>query len=148
MTTTTRLPITNATPTDWMQDGLCAQTDPAIFFPEGVGNAITTQVKEAKKVCRRCPVKDACLEWALDTGQSAGVWGGLSEDERAPMRRDLVASRSGVARCVQSQAFIERQLEAKVPVRQVAEELGVSHTSLRRALDMFRSEQAVEVDAA
>lgn len=147
MTTTTRRPITPATSTDWMQDGLCAQTDPALFFPEGVGNAITSQVEQAKKICAGCTVRDACLEWALETGQSAGVWGGLYEDERAPLRRDLVAKRSGVARCVQSQSFIEQRLEDEVPIRKVAEELGVSHTSLRRALDFFRAEQAVEVDA-
>ena len=148
MTTATRHATTAAAPTDWMQDGLCAQTDPAIFFPDGTGNAITSQVKQAKKICTQCPVKAVCLEWAVDTGQSAGVWGGLSEDERAPMRRDRAAKRSGVARCVQSQAFIERRLEDEVPVRKIAEELGVSHTSVRRALDLFRSEQAVEVDAA
>lgn len=148
MTTATRRPTTPATPIDWMQDGLCAQTDPALFFPDGTGNAITSQVKQAKKICAQCPVKDACLEWAVDTGQSAGVWGGLSEDERVPMRRDRLAKRSGVARCVQSQTFIEQRLEEDVPVRKVAEELGVSHTSLRRALDLFRSEQVEEVDAA
>jgi WhiB family transcriptional regulator, redox-sensing transcriptional regulator len=148
MTTATRRPTTPATPTDWMQDGLCAQTDPALFFPDGTGNAITSQVKQAKKICAKCPVKAICLEWAVDTGQSAGVWGGLSEDERVPMRRERVANRSGVARCVQSQTFIEQRLEDDVPVRKIAEELGVSHTSVRRALDLFRSEQAVEVDAA
>jgi hypothetical protein len=106
------------------------------------------QIEQAKAVCRRCPVTQSCLEWALASGQDSGVWGGLSEDERVPMRRERVANRSGVARCVQSQTFIEQRLEDDVPVRKIAEELGVSHTSVRRALDLFRSEQAVEVDAA
>ncbi|MBM02858.1 MAG: hypothetical protein CMH43_03980 [Micrococcales bacterium] len=38
-------------------------------------------------VCRRCPVVDECLRWALESGQDAGVWGGLSEDERRALKR-------------------------------------------------------------
>ena len=33
-------------------------------------------------MCRRCEVIDTCLKWALESGQDAGVWGGMSEDER------------------------------------------------------------------
>jgi WhiB family redox-sensing transcriptional regulator len=37
-----------------------------------------------------------CLQWALESGQDAGVWGGLSEDERrAAKRRNRVAARTG-----------------------------------------------------
>ena len=28
-----------------------------------------------------------CLAWALETGQDAGVWGGMSEDERRALKR-------------------------------------------------------------
>ena len=45
------------------------------------------QIEEAKAVCRRCAVVDECLRWALETGQDAGVWGGLSEDERRALKR-------------------------------------------------------------
>jgi WhiB family transcriptional regulator, redox-sensing transcriptional regulator len=38
-------------------------------------------------VCRRCDVITQCLKWALQTKQEAGVWGGLSEDERRNLRR-------------------------------------------------------------
>ena len=38
-------------------------------------------------MCRRCSVTDDCLSWAIESGQDAGVWGGLSEDERRAMRR-------------------------------------------------------------
>jgi WhiB family redox-sensing transcriptional regulator len=27
------------------------------------------------------------LQWALESGQDAGVWGGLSEDERRELKR-------------------------------------------------------------
>jgi WhiB family transcriptional regulator, redox-sensing transcriptional regulator len=47
------------------------------------------QIEQAKEVCRRCDVVDACLQWALDTGQDAGVCGGMSDDERRLTRRRL-----------------------------------------------------------
>ncbi|MGP5295162.1 WhiB family transcriptional regulator, partial [Corynebacterium casei] len=28
-----------------------------------------------------------CLKWALESGQDAGVWGGLSEEERRALKR-------------------------------------------------------------
>ncbi|MGW5397842.1 WhiB family transcriptional regulator [Streptomyces sp. NPDC003952] len=45
----------------------------------------------AKRVCAECPVRAACLEHALRTRETYGVWGGLTEEER----RTLVRSRSG-----------------------------------------------------
>lgn len=41
---------------------------------------------EGKKVCRGCPVKDQCLEYALEHGE-LGIWGGTSERERRRLRR-------------------------------------------------------------
>jgi len=37
-----------------------------------------------------CAIRRRCLEYALDTGQGHGVWGGTSEDER----RAIVTGRS------------------------------------------------------
>lgn len=38
--------------------------------------------REAKQFCSGCPVRPDCLEYALLTDQSYGIWGGLSESER------------------------------------------------------------------
>jgi WhiB family redox-sensing transcriptional regulator len=55
------------------------------------------QIEEAKAVCRRCPVVDTCLAWALESGQDAGVWGGLSEDERRALKRRNARARAARA---------------------------------------------------
>lgn len=58
----------------------CAETDPEAFFPEKGETP-----RDAKRVCNDnggCPVKDQCLEYALEHGERYGVWGGLSERER------------------------------------------------------------------
>ncbi|MPZ21862.1 MAG: WhiB family transcriptional regulator, partial [Luteitalea sp.] len=65
----------------------CLQADPDTFYPDKGGS-----VREAKRVCAGCPVTDECLEYALDTEQRHGVWGGLSEHERRPLRRQRRAA--------------------------------------------------------
>jgi WhiB family transcriptional regulator, redox-sensing transcriptional regulator len=58
-----------------------------LFFPVGTSGPALVQTARAKAVCRRCPVMIQCRTWALTSGQAAGVWGGMSEDERRAMRR-------------------------------------------------------------
>jgi WhiB family transcriptional regulator, redox-sensing transcriptional regulator len=83
---------------DWRHRSACLQEDPELFFPIGNTGPALLQIEEAKAVCRRCPVVDTCLRWALDTGQDAGVWGGLSEDERRALkRRNRRQGKGGVA---------------------------------------------------
>jgi WhiB family redox-sensing transcriptional regulator len=74
---------------DWRSRGACRDEDPELFFPVGNSGPALLQIEQAKEVCRRCDVVDACLQWALDTGQDAGVCGGMSEDERRLTRRRL-----------------------------------------------------------
>lgn len=72
---------------EWRDEAACRDVDPELFFPIGHGPAADAQIEAAKAVCRRCPVAEQCLEWALETGQDAGVWGGLAEEERRQLRR-------------------------------------------------------------
>jgi WhiB family transcriptional regulator, redox-sensing transcriptional regulator len=71
---------------DWVHRARCKDEDPELFFPVGVTEPAISQIRAAKEVCSRCPVRLDCLEWALSTAQDAGVWGGLSEDERRALR--------------------------------------------------------------
>ncbi|GBL23139.1 transcriptional regulator WhiB1 [Clavibacter sp.] len=41
-----------------------------------------------------CIVRQDCLQWALESGQDSGVWGGLSEDERRAMKRRAARNRA------------------------------------------------------
>jgi WhiB family redox-sensing transcriptional regulator len=72
---------------EWVYRARCKDEDPELFFPVGAAGPSVLQVEMAKAICRLCEVRDECLEWALSTGQDAGVWGGLSEDERRALRR-------------------------------------------------------------
>jgi WhiB family redox-sensing transcriptional regulator len=72
---------------DWRHRALCRDEDPELFFPIGTTGPAVVQIEAAKAVCRRCPVTTQCLTWAMESGQDAGVWGGLSEDERRALKR-------------------------------------------------------------
>lgn len=82
---------------DWRHYAACRDEDPELFFPIGNTGPALLQIEEAKAVCRRCSVIDACLAWALETGQDAGVWGGMSEDERRALKRRNARARARTA---------------------------------------------------
>ena len=71
----------------WRNRAACLDEDPELFFPIGNTGPALLQIKEAKAVCGRCKVVETCLEWAMESGQDFGVWGGLSEDERRSLKR-------------------------------------------------------------
>ncbi|MGP6175165.1 Transcriptional regulator WhiB1 [Corynebacterium occultum] len=72
---------------DWRDEAVCRNEDPELFFPVGNSGPALAQIAKAKVVCNRCPVTSMCLKWALESGQDAGVWGGMSEDERRALKR-------------------------------------------------------------
>jgi WhiB family transcriptional regulator, redox-sensing transcriptional regulator len=72
---------------DWRDDAACRDADPELFFPDGEIRSAQAQVKTAKLICRGCPVSVTCLSWALASGEEAGIWGGLTEDERRTLHR-------------------------------------------------------------
>ena len=79
---------------DWRHEAACREVDPELFFPIGNTGPALLQIEEAKQVCRRCSVMDECLRWAIDSGQDAGVWGGMSEDERRAFKRRTIRLRA------------------------------------------------------
>ncbi|MFF7096364.1 WhiB family transcriptional regulator [Streptomyces rubradiris] len=68
---------------DWRTRGACQYEDPELFFS-------TSTEEIAKAVCSGCPVREDCVNHALDQGIEDGVWGGLTADERRNIRRKAV----------------------------------------------------------
>jgi WhiB family redox-sensing transcriptional regulator len=77
----------------WRDRVACLDEDPELFFPVGNTGPALRQIDRAKAVCRRCEAVDACLGWAMESGQDAGVWGGLSDDERRALKRRVARAR-------------------------------------------------------
>ncbi|WP_223166457.1 WhiB family transcriptional regulator [Nonomuraea sp. SYSU D8015] len=67
--------------TTWEARSACRGADGEIWFPiSETGD--NPQVKVARRICRGCPVREACLNYALTTRQAHGIWGGLTSPER------------------------------------------------------------------
>jgi WhiB family redox-sensing transcriptional regulator len=74
----------------WWVDAACRGTDASYFFaPSYFERRAEKLAREAvaKAICGRCPVRENCLEYALQTHDPHGVWGGLNEMERRSVLR-------------------------------------------------------------
>jgi WhiB family redox-sensing transcriptional regulator len=67
---------------DWTRRAACLDLDPELFFPISMEGPSQSQVERAKAVCHGCPVREPCLEYALSTRQTYGVWGGTDPSQR------------------------------------------------------------------
>lgn len=65
-----------------LNQALCAQTDPEIFFPEKGGS-----VRLAIDICNECEVRLECLEWALTNNEKYGIWGGMTAKDRERLKK-------------------------------------------------------------
>ena len=79
--------------TDWRALAMCRDSEPTLFFPIGSTGPALDQIEDAKAICLQCSVREECLNYALETNQEAGVWGGYAEDERRRLRKRWLAER-------------------------------------------------------
>ena len=84
----------------WRLRAACRHVDSAVFFPPDGERPPQRDAREtrAKAICGGCPVIGQCAAYAIQYGERYGVWGGLSERERAALApgpgRALVAVRT------------------------------------------------------
>ncbi len=70
--------------TMWRKHAACRGLDVEVFYPvtEDEADAV-----EGKAICAECPVRQACLEYALANREREGIWGGATERERRRLVR-------------------------------------------------------------
>lgn len=118
--------------THWTDDALCTQVGaPDMWFPEtGADNT-----KDAKAICAKCPVRETCLEYALDNHLEHGIFGGTTRNERRVLRKERgvpeqpsqrVAERDALAKKVRA-LIKEGYTDGETAVR-----LGVSGRTVTR----------------
>ena len=84
----------------WWESAACRGQDAGYFFaPPWFEKREEKLAREAvaKSICSRCPVRELCLEYALATRESHGVWGGLNEMERRAVLRSREADATAQA---------------------------------------------------
>jgi len=73
--------------TEWRAAGACLSADPDLFFPVATGPIAVQQMTMARRICASCHVRQECLDFAMRSGETHGVWGGTTPDERIRARR-------------------------------------------------------------
>jgi WhiB family redox-sensing transcriptional regulator len=77
---------------DWRTLAACRGLDPELFFPAR-GDSHTA--RNAQAVCATCPVAERCLEYAIEVGETEGIWGGLSGRQLRQERQRRAGGRKG-----------------------------------------------------
>jgi WhiB family redox-sensing transcriptional regulator len=80
-----RVPLPIIEDWEWQHQGACRTLPSEMFFhPDGErGPRRRNRENAAKAICATCPVMERCRQHALANQEPYGIWGGLSEDDRA-----------------------------------------------------------------
>lgn len=114
----------------WFADAACRGYDVDLFFADrGVG-ANRDPYREARQVCAGCPVRDECLDYAIELGLRHGFWGGRTERQRRALRgqrdrRTLSASQ---------RAHAARLHAAGLTAEEIGRQFGVTSRTVHRIL--------------
>lgn len=71
----------------WMNNAACRGRTDIDFFPE---DSYNTKAPKAVAICETCPVKQDCLEFAIENGIHYGIWGGLNYPQRKRYLRTTI----------------------------------------------------------
>jgi WhiB family redox-sensing transcriptional regulator len=72
----------------WQAKAACRGPQAAVFFPPSHPERKDDKAEReerAKAICAQCPVRKACLDYAVRIREAHGIWGGLNEVERRPL---------------------------------------------------------------
>jgi WhiB family redox-sensing transcriptional regulator len=108
----------------WQYGAACRGTDLEVFFP-GRGQS----AEPARQICAQCPVCEPCLVYALRHGIVHGIWGGLTERDRRPLR-----SRYAAAARRELDAAIATAAAAGSAKAAIGRAFGLTATSVTRVL--------------
>jgi len=72
----------------WKDRADCkGMTEHAIFFPNTSEPGWQAKQAKALGICKGCPVRQECLNHAIENNELFGVWGGTTERGRREIKR-------------------------------------------------------------
>ncbi len=77
--------LERSTRTPWHHDAACSGESGVSFYPPSRPEPRAARLRRearARAVCSYCPVRDECLQHAVDHDERYGIWGGLTGRER------------------------------------------------------------------
>jgi WhiB family redox-sensing transcriptional regulator len=77
-----------AVPGEWASRAACRGADQDLFFPTEASSHENDRYsyREARAICKTCPVLDDCRGFALAREPGGGMWGGMSPKQRKEAR--------------------------------------------------------------
>lgn len=72
---------------NWQDLAACRGTDTDRFFPISRKNQSCADISFAVSICKVCPVRRPCLNYAMSMPRTYGIWGGTTEEQRRLLRR-------------------------------------------------------------
>lgn len=67
----------------WRDQGACIDHEAQFYSAEDEPKGERRRKEErAKSICADCSVLNTCKQFALESGELYGVWGGMTESER------------------------------------------------------------------
>lgn len=79
----------------WSDLAECRSTDPELFFPPEFPDRRQPdqvfQVQRALAICSQCSVSAECLSEALRLGETLGIWGGTTPEQRKELLLHIAA---------------------------------------------------------
>ena len=84
----------------WTDAASCKGRPPRYWFPvvvDGLRVNAGDPYAYGRSICAGCPVADACLAYALEAREKAGLWGGLDPDERHKLTKGRKPARKAPA---------------------------------------------------
>ena len=75
---------------EWRERAACLPYPAILFFGMDENEAAPerhAREEEAKSICLHCIVRAECLDYALTTRESYGIWGGLTPSQRKAFRK-------------------------------------------------------------
>jgi hypothetical protein len=104
----------------------CVTVSTEVFF-----SAADTVQNYARSVCRACPVRQACLSWAMETGQEFGVFGGVLMSSPAEVEQ----ARRG--RRYVTDTEVRELCELGLSDREAARRLGVDKGTVKQRRELL-----------
>lgn len=120
----------------WMERANCLGTDTESFFPDK--DAFSTYREEelmAIKTCGHCPVRRACLKFALKSVSTSGIYGGLPANVRWALHGAY--ERTSADERVFLELLDRGEVLAKKAYRVACEALDTGHVSPKKLREPF-----------
>jgi WhiB family redox-sensing transcriptional regulator len=137
---------------EWMRRAQCARKrrdgrpvyDAELWQPIGTTGSSVPQIEEAKALCGLCPVRSECLEYALEMPVDSGILGGLTDIERASLKRRRSRARAKTEEAPQPQRQTPppttpapRRVDA-APARMLLADSGLSYSEIAKRTGLDR----------